>query len=115
MTTMTTMRYSEMVAAPNHGLTRVVELTWDRRDRGGKWLVVERGHRVDRDGDRWTSTGRLVATAPTLAGAKQCAGKASARLRRCGITPTIDIVPRDEVEIVLSAAPYGCTSGEVGA
>ena len=109
------MKTTVMLAAPLHGLTTVIDMTWDRRDRLGDWLVVERGNAV-RDGyTMWTCVGRLVATSVSMAGARNRAGKARAKHRRYGTSAQIDVVRRGEVSLRLSGAPYGCSAGEVAA
>lgn len=111
--------YSEIAAMPRRGITEVVDLTWDRRDRGGEWLVVERGSVYDYSGaargDLYTRTGRLVATSISRRGARIRAGKAAALLRRQGVYGLLDIVRRDEVAISTSGIAYGCLSGQGGA
>ena len=109
--------YSEITKMPHAGLVEVIDLTWNRRDRGGKWLVVERGHTFDpaRSGDLYSSTGKLVATSVSYRGAQIRAGKARAHHRRHGTSARIDVVPREAVTIRHSGAMYGCMSGEVSA
>jgi|SRR5579885_1858786 len=114
--TTTYYTYSEIAAMPHRGLTEVVDMTWDRRDRGGEWLIVERGQAYDYSGahrgNLYTRTGKLVATSISERGARNRAGKAQRSLRRQGVSGLIDIVRRGEVTMRASGAPYGCLSGE---
>ena len=94
-------------------LDEVVDLSWDKRDRGLPWMVVERGrgYNFSRMRDYYTPCGRLVATCATERGARNRAGKARASLCRQGLSGRIDIVHRDAVVLRGSSAPYGCMSG----
>jgi hypothetical protein len=103
------LSWEEMAAAPHGGIETVVDLTWDRRDRGRTWLVVERGHRTEDLHDYWTTTARLVGTAHARSTARRMA---TARGRRGGSGARYDVVPRDAVQMMTSGAPYGCLAGD---
>jgi hypothetical protein len=109
------MDYDQRRARPHDGLTTVVDLTWDRRDRGGDWLIVERGSAYDGTrGDLWTATGRLIGTSRTERSARIIASRAARDARRHGsLTTIVTVVRRSEVRMSESSAPYGCLSSNV--
>lgn len=104
------MRYREMMAHPTRGITRVVDLTWDRRDRGGRWLVVERGHRVIDGHDEWPEAGRLLRTTDSARGARWVRTRAARRAATQALAGRYDVVLRSEVALTTSSVPYGCSA-----
>ena len=109
------MTYQETQERPHGGLVVAIDLTWDRRDTGGAWLIVERGGRFVGLPDMYTSTGRLVATAATEQRAEAIARQARRRLHAQGcLSAIVDIVPRAAVAIRSASGPYGCMAEEGG-
>ena len=104
------MGTTEMLAERNHGLESAIDLTWDCRDKGHRFLVVERGHMFELPGlgDVWTTTGRLIGTTKTRAGGMRLASAARAKTRA-----QYDVVERHEITLSESAAAYGVNAGEV--
>lgn len=97
--------------ATGQEIREVVDLSWDARDRGGLFLVVERGG-LWRDGLRWyTTAARLVGSATTSRGARWLLGRSRRRLH--GTDGRVDVVLRADVALRRSGEPYGCMSGEV--
>jgi len=108
-----TLTYAEMMSAPNHGVRRVVAVTWEHGvDTGGDWLIVSRGHSMTDGRDYWTDTAQLVRTARSERVAQIMAARARASLRRQVVSGVVDIVRRDSVELVASSGPVGCHTGD---
>lgn len=110
------VRTERLLADADRTVEAVVDMVWDRRDRGGRYLIVERGTKAvvlpGLPGPRtvWYTSARLVGTARTPRGAARVATIARRRLRR--LSALIDIVERDSVQMCTSDVPYGCISGE---
>lgn len=101
--------FHELSVLPHRGLETAVDLTWDRRDKGGRYLVIERGTGYSPEGrDYWTTVGRIVRSVDSAAaGAKLVQGLALDTRKR-GYSAQFDLVPRDAVKLAESGLPYGC-------
>ena len=103
--------YAPDLSLPHGGLERAVDLSWDRRDRGGEYLVIERGHAIDpQQRSYWLASGRIVASCATERGAKSVATRHARRTH--GASAIYHVVPRAAVQIESSGAPYGCLASE---
>lgn len=96
----------------------VVVLTWRKpdveaswQDKGGAWLVVTRGFRVENGHDYLTDSALLADTATSEAAAKGIARKIRAYLNRRQIHGKIDIVNRKDVTVTSSNAAVGVYAG----
>jgi hypothetical protein len=106
---------ADVSALPNAGITDVIDLDTDARDRGGEYLIVERGTRLGTDlVTRLTATGRLVATRAEAKTARGLARKLQAKNDRDVIGGRFDVVPRSGVRLRATASDYGAYSGDVG-
>lgn len=104
------MSFQDVQTAPLAGIATAADLSWDRRDTGHEWLVIERGSAHCGGRDWWTDAGRIVGTASTLDAAQRMA----TAMRRCKIGPSTtlyDVVSRSDVEVVVTDQPYGCFAG----
>lgn len=110
------MLYSEMQALPNRGIERAIDLTWDRRDGGHRYLVIERGHSMHGHYDCWTTTGRIIGSADTARGAARIAEAARRRMFKIHRqSPQYDVVERDTIAISMESGAYGLNSGDITA
>lgn len=104
--------FEELSALPHRGVETAVDLTWDRRDKGGRFLIVERGSARDRDGrDYWTTVGRIVRSVDSAAAGEKLVQALDLDTRKRGYSALFDLVPRDAVKLAESGQPYGCNTG----
>jgi hypothetical protein len=109
------MSVEQVASRPHGGITDVIDLTRDRRDRGGNYLVVERGTRFHDLTDWTTSTGRLVATRADRKRAARYASKLQERADRHVVGARYHVVERSSVRLREKSSDYGAYSGDVTA
>jgi hypothetical protein len=102
--------YEELAALPHRGLVTAFDLTWDRRDDGAPFLIVERGSRLHSKTQRdyWMTAGRIVRTAVSAAAGEKMVAALVREMRDHGLSGIFDVVPREAVTLAESGEPYGC-------